>query len=81
LREETELIETVQVGWNRLVGAQPDRIIQTVREFVPPLEHPPLFGDGHAAERIAEMFANGPIEFGRNYNRISAALIQSTVEV
>ena len=54
LRTETELIETVQTGWNTLVGTQTDRIMATVRDFLPPVEHPPLFGDGHAAERIVE---------------------------
>jgi UDP-GlcNAc3NAcA epimerase len=68
LREETELTETVEVGWNRLVGAEPDRILEAVHNFVPPAEHPPLFGDGHAAERIAEIIEAIPIAFGQNYD-------------
>jgi len=42
LRDETEFMETVRVGWNRLVGIDPDRILTAVREFVLPGEHPPL---------------------------------------
>ena len=60
LREETELIETVQVGWNHLVGTQTDRIMATVRDFLPPVDHPPLFGDGHAAERIVDVLEQRP---------------------
>jgi len=53
LREETEWVETVEAGWNRLVGADPVAIAQGAREFRPTGSPPPLFGDGHAAERIA----------------------------
>lgn len=31
LREETEWVETVEAGWNRLAGADPDRILEAVR--------------------------------------------------
>ena len=68
LRKETELTETVEVGWNRLVGTEPDRILETVHNFMPPAEHPPLFGDGHAAERIAAIIEARPIAFGQNYD-------------
>ena len=36
LRDETEWVETVQAGWNRLAGAAADKIIETVRTFDPP---------------------------------------------
>jgi UDP-N-acetylglucosamine 2-epimerase len=75
LREETELSETVQAGWNRLVGAQPDRIIETVRDFEPPAEHPLLFGNGHAADYIAATITGGSLEFGQNYDRVAAPLL------
>ena len=55
LRDETEWVETLDAGWNILAGADPDRIRATVRDFTPPAEHPPLYGDGHAADRIAEI--------------------------
>ena len=52
LRDETEWIETVELGWNILTGADRNRIIETVRTFKAPTEHPPLYGDGQAAEKI-----------------------------
>lgn len=67
LREETELTETVEVGWNRLVGTEPARIREAVGDFAPPATHPPLFGDGHAAERIAATIEATPIAFGQYY--------------
>lgn len=57
LREETEWIETVNAGWNLLVGAKTDTIVQTVRSFELPVAHEPLFGDAKASERIALTFA------------------------
>lgn len=55
LREETEWVETVGAGWNRLVGADPERIRAAVRQWTPPVERPELYGDGHAAERCVEL--------------------------
>jgi UDP-GlcNAc3NAcA epimerase len=49
LRDETEWIETVELGWNVLTGADRDRIIETVRTFKAPSAHPTLYGDGKAA--------------------------------
>jgi UDP-N-acetylglucosamine 2-epimerase len=57
LREETEWIETVESGWNVLVGADRQEIARAVRDFRPPSEHPDYYGDGHAADRIVEMLA------------------------
>jgi len=71
LREETELFETVQAGWNQLVGTQPDRIMAAARDFTPPIDHPLLFGKGQAAEHIADVIDSGSIEFGMNYDRMS----------
>jgi UDP-N-acetylglucosamine 2-epimerase len=55
LRDETEWPETVAAGWNTLVGADLERIVEAVQTFSPPVERPPLYGDGHAAERIVEV--------------------------
>lgn len=46
LRDETEWVETVEVGWNMLVGANRKQIVQIVRSWNSPLEHPQLYGDG-----------------------------------
>lgn len=52
LREETEWVETVHTGWNTLVGSDRELFASAV-ERERPAEHPPIFGDGHAAEKIA----------------------------
>lgn len=49
LRDETEWIETVQAGWNVLVGADMARIVKTVKAFACPGARPVLYGDGQAA--------------------------------
>lgn len=55
LREETEWVETVEAGWNLLVGADRAAIVRAAREFRPVGAPPPLFGDGHASERIVAL--------------------------
>jgi UDP-N-acetylglucosamine 2-epimerase len=54
LREETEWIDTVETGWNTLVGCDPDAFAAALRTPLPS-ERPPIFGDGHAAQRIARV--------------------------
>jgi len=56
-RPETEWTETVETGWNVLAGSNPDRIVDAVLRQPPRGERPPLFGDGRAAEHIAELLA------------------------
>jgi UDP-GlcNAc3NAcA epimerase len=63
LREETEWVETVQVGWNRLVGTDPEHIIDAWFSFAPPSVRPPIFGDGTACGRIARILENEDITF------------------
>lgn len=55
LRPNTEWVETVETGWNVLVDADPDRIAEGLAEFRPHLDRPAVFGDGHAAERVADI--------------------------
>ncbi len=53
LREETEWIETVETGWNVLVGTRWQDIVKAVDRPMPePTRHNP-FGEGDAAVRIA----------------------------
>jgi UDP-N-acetylglucosamine 2-epimerase len=56
VRPSTEWVDTVEVGANVLVEADPDVIAAAVadaREL--PEDRPLLYGDGHASERIAEV--------------------------
>lgn len=53
LRDSTEWTETVAAGWNVLVGADVKKIAEAMRTFRPNGKRPDLFGDGHAAEKIA----------------------------
>jgi UDP-N-acetylglucosamine 2-epimerase len=55
LRDETEWPETVDAGWNILVGADTSAILQAVSVFTPPLQKPTLYGDGHAADKIVDI--------------------------
>ncbi len=55
LRDETEWVETVQLGWNTLAGAHRERILQVVRSFTSPPHRPTLYGDGHSAARCVEL--------------------------
>lgn len=62
LRDETEWVETVETGWNVLVGADEKRIVEAVERFN--VQRPPelqnnLYGDGYAAERIVNILAKG----------------------
>lgn len=55
LRGETEWVETVEAGWNRLVGPDPQQVHAMLNDPVftdRARPRPALFGDGRAAERI-----------------------------
>lgn len=55
LRGETEWVETVAVGWNRVVGSNAEAIVSAVRDFRPPTARPPLYGGPGASARIAAL--------------------------
>lgn len=58
LREETEWVETIQSGWNRLVGIEAKKIVQGVKNLEkrrPLKKGRDLFGKGRASEKIVQL--------------------------
>ena len=53
MREETEWRETVESGWNALVGADDDAIRRALASAEPPADKPTPYGNGTAATTIA----------------------------
>lgn len=59
MRPETEWTETVDSGWNVLVGNDTDVIIDAALGIKPSSETPPpLYGDGTAADKIVNIIAD-----------------------
>jgi UDP-GlcNAc3NAcA epimerase len=52
LRDETEWVETVELGWNVLAGADEERILAAVAPRRMPALRPDVYGDGHAAAAV-----------------------------
>jgi UDP-N-acetylglucosamine 2-epimerase len=52
-RPSTEWTDTVELGANVLVDADPERLAAAVDGAHMPDDLPPLYGDGHASERVA----------------------------
>lgn len=59
LREETEWVETVEAGWNTLVGCDAERIVRVALEARKGAESVWPYGDGRAAERVVRLLAIG----------------------
>ena len=63
LRDETEWVELVEAGCNRIVGADAERILAAVAEFeaadgqLPPDRPTDLYGSGRSAEGIIAILA------------------------
>ena len=55
LRETTEWPETVDAGWNLLVGTDSQIIVKAVRAAAPGPERKSLYGDGRAAQAIVSV--------------------------
>jgi len=55
LRDNTEWVETVEDGWNVLVGADEGKIVREANEFKPGNKQRNVFGSGDASERIAKI--------------------------
>ncbi len=57
-RPSTEWMDTVELGANVLVDDDPEKLAAAVASARMPDERPPLYGDGHAAERVAASLAD-----------------------
>jgi UDP-GlcNAc3NAcA epimerase len=53
LRVSTEWVETVEAGWNTLVDLDAPLALAAL-DRTPPVARPPLYGDGHAAQRCVQ---------------------------
>lgn len=55
MRDETEWIETVKVGWNTIVGTDKNKILAAIRDFNPKDNRPNIFGNGDASQKIVKL--------------------------
>jgi UDP-N-acetylglucosamine 2-epimerase len=61
LRDETEWMGTVEAGWNKLTGADQNLILENWFGFIPPNDHPSIYGIGNAAQRIVDVLDNSVV--------------------
>jgi UDP-GlcNAc3NAcA epimerase len=52
VRDETEWVETVELGWNQVVGANRERIVAAFGAAAKGVQDVFPYGDGTAADRI-----------------------------
>jgi UDP-N-acetylglucosamine 2-epimerase len=57
LRDTTEWVETVELGWNVLVDLDVDAALAALQRPAPARERPELYGGGHAADRICAVLS------------------------
>ncbi|GAA0124712.1 UDP-N-acetylglucosamine 2-epimerase (non-hydrolyzing) [Clostridium sp. CTA-19] len=55
MRDETEWIETVENGWNIIVGTDKEKILDAIKNFIPKKEKEDIFGDGKAGQKINDL--------------------------
>ncbi len=60
LRTESEWPETLAGGWDVLAGSDADLIVKAAQRPRPEAPPAPVFGDGHAAQRIVEILEHDP---------------------
>lgn len=59
MRDQTEWVETVENGWNVIVGTDKNKIVYNIKNYHPQKKQENIFGDGNAAEKILSVLSNG----------------------
>jgi UDP-GlcNAc3NAcA epimerase len=62
MRTETEWVETVETGWNVVVGADREKILEAVRCLKTNNPRKKLYGDGKTAEKIVKVFCDNALK-------------------
>lgn len=57
LRENSEWLETINEGWNVLVGTDKNKLLDAIQNFKPTRRPKKLFGDGKASLKIAKLLS------------------------
>ncbi|AIY78799.1 UDP-N-acetylglucosamine 2-epimerase [Clostridium botulinum 202F] len=58
MRDETEWIETVENGWNVIVGSDSNKILNAIENFNPTGTPASAFGDGDTSSKITDIIQN-----------------------
>lgn len=77
MRDQTEWLETVETGWNTLVGADAKKIIEAVRSFAPNNSRPALYGDGFAAVKCVDLLNGGSAPDNHGSSSKAGSLVES----
>ena len=59
LRDETEWVETVEAGWNTLVGSDTFAIVSEIQKPIPSTWISELYGNGNASKSIVQIMEDG----------------------
>nr|QNO41437.1 UDP-N-acetylglucosamine 2-epimerase [Methanosarcinales archaeon ANME-2c ERB4]QNO41961.1 UDP-N-acetylglucosamine 2-epimerase [Methanosarcinales archaeon ANME-2c ERB4]QNO42638.1 UDP-N-acetylglucosamine 2-epimerase [Methanosarcinales archaeon ANME-2c ERB4]QNO42859.1 UDP-N-acetylglucosamine 2-epimerase [Methanosarcinales archaeon ANME-2c ERB4]QNO43464.1 UDP-N-acetylglucosamine 2-epimerase [Methanosarcinales archaeon ANME-2c ERB4] len=60
MRENTEWVETIEEGWNMLVGSDYKKIVDAIKGFEGANKRSDVFGRGNSSERIVEIIRLTP---------------------
>ncbi|WP_346889636.1 UDP-N-acetylglucosamine 2-epimerase [Clostridium sp. UBA1056] len=58
MRNETDWVETVESGWNVIVGTGKFKVKEQVKNFNPTYKQQQIFGDGRASKKICGLIKN-----------------------
>ncbi len=60
MRENTEWVETIEEGWNVLVGSDYKKIVDAIKGFEGANKRSDVFGRGNSSKRIVEIIRLTP---------------------